>query len=399
MKFLKKSVALCSLSALAFAAGCGRDDENASKSASVSAVPDAVINAIDLADIANLKFAASTPKGRKLFSYAKSWEKMQLLGDYKKHYPQAAMCATNLTEVFEEVFGRTYQSDNVPEFRRQIAPDRSPHITWFQGDSNASIVAKLNAFHSGLSGGSIKGTGYLPVGTVLGGCKASTGRNCDGASSDGHIGMIGDVGVYPVPGSTDVNVVYYFWNNNWLRDREGMNLDRKIGYDLGLLSKYFLPENYATLGYERHWMGVPVLDVKYNAAGRALSVKRLMPELDDVDLGNPEYETFLAVPQEIRAELESNDGVRLLTPPAPAKPRFATLKVATWIKKRPVQSGELTTNEKCFVTNPATVLAYTSRAPAAGDHVQVKLAFADASCPNMTGTVYLYNPHWTLTDK
>jgi hypothetical protein len=83
------------------------------------------------------------------------------------------------------------------------------------------------------------------------------------------------------------------------------------------------------------------------------------------------------------------------------KPRSGTasLKGATLIKRSTVDSSSLSADQKCAVSDPATLLAYSNREEAAAGHMKVTLKFADASCPAFSGTVYLFGPHWEFKDN
>jgi hypothetical protein len=310
------------------------------------------------------------------------------------------MCATNLTEVFEEVFGRRYRHEAVSEFLRQLRAAGS-YEARFNGDSETSIVRKLNALHASLPASSTlaqQGRGLLPLGTVLAGCEVGT--NCLGSPSSAHIGVIGHVTKRPGPRAGTTTVVYWAWHNNWLRNLSAAQRARDLGGGLGKLNDYALPTNWPTLGYERRWMGTPWLEVVHGPLGEALSVRRVLPELDDLDLGNAGYETWLVVPAEIRSELAAGRGVEILGAPIlSARAGTAAIKMPSVLKRQPVDSSTLPASEKCTLSDPATVLAYTHRSEVVDGHVRVRLAFADVACPAFNGEAYLFAEHWALADR
>jgi hypothetical protein len=75
----------------------------------------------------------------------------------------------------------------------------------------------------------------------------------------------------------------------------------------------------------------------------------------------------------------------------------------TVIKADPVSAGSLTNStgkqdKKCSVPS-GQVFGYSDREAAAGDHMRLKLKFADASCPDMPLDVFVYAPHWQFKDE
>ncbi len=284
---------------------CGRVENSDSNIEGVARInPKIVID--DTEDANAFSFGISTPKGFELFRYARAWEVQQLSGANKAVFAQKGMCATNLTEVLEEVFGRKYNAEGVYEQMNRFG---APNVV-LSGDSRTQIAAKLNSLHNALGNANIfnQGRGLIPVGTIIAGCDLA--KNCRGFKGQEHIGMIGHAELRPsaLPGTLDV--IYFVYHNNWLRD--GINRSRDLGHGLGKLGKYALPANYKALGYERHWQETPWLRVSYNANGEALTALRLLPELDDLDPGNSKYSIHLIVPSEIRKEMAAGQ-YKLLT--------------------------------------------------------------------------------------
>lgn len=76
----------------------------------------------------------------------------------------------------------------------------------------------------------------------------------------------------------------------------------------------------------------------------------------------------------------------------------------TVLKAQPVDSSTLVNaddskpDQKCSVPR-GTVLAYHDRQPTVGNHMRLKLKFADQACPHMPTDVYVFAPHWTFNDK
>ena len=317
---LPRALALASTLTATLLNGCGAQDEGfqnpervagngldrESTLSGVSAI-NPKITPISAAELSNYSFALSTPTGANVFRYAVGWEKIQLIGANKKYFPQKAMCATNVSEVFEEVFGAKYNDAGVGNMLSKLRKSGAKNEIRFKGDSSSSIATKLNNLLSNLPAtSSFKGKGYLPIGTVVAGC--TVGRNCFGGGPDEHVGFIGNAKIFKTTSAGLTDVVYYVWNNNWLRKLDSTQRKRDLGYGLGILDKYSLPANFATLGYERRWMGVPWLKVTYNKAGAASQVVRLVPELDDLDPGNAGFDVFLVVPKEIENELAASKG-------------------------------------------------------------------------------------------
>jgi hypothetical protein len=256
------------------------------------------------AELANLDFMATTPTGTKIFKYALGWKKIQLKSPNKQVFAQKTMCATNVTEVYEEVFGSKYSDTGVGNLMADFRRNGSYEVK-FVGDTNAKIVAKLNQLNANLPAGSqLKNTGLIPTGTILSGC--TKGRNCLAGGPDEHVGMIGDAKVVSKSESGEMQVVYYAWHNNWLRNLSVDQRNRNLGFGLGKVNDYALPPNFASLGFEREWEKTPWLMVKYNKNKVAVEAQRILPELDDLDPGNGGYEVFLVVPAEIKAELAQN---------------------------------------------------------------------------------------------
>ena len=262
---------------------------------------------ISAAELSNYSFPLSTPVGKKVFQHAVGWEKVQRTGNNKRYFPQKAMCATNVSEVFEEVYGAKYNDSGVGNMLTKLRKAGATNEVRFKGDSAASIATKLNSLLKNLPSTSpYKGKGLIPLGTVLAGC--TVGRNCFGGGPDEHVGFIGNAKIFPTTSAGLTDVVYYVWNNNWLRNLSATARNRDLGFGLGILNKYALPANFSSLGYERHWMGVPWLKVTYNKAKQAQNVVRIVPELDDLDLGNAGFDTYLVVPKEISNELSAGSG-------------------------------------------------------------------------------------------
>lgn len=397
--------AALAIALLATGCGSGNPDRSGDQARTAGVAPiDPRITPIAEAALGSYSFAASTPTGRKVFRYAVGWNAQQMQGANRGYFPQAAMCATNLTEVFEEVFGRRYRHEAVGSFLDQLRAAGSYEVS-FRGDSEASIVRKLNALHAPLSAHArikTEGRGLLPVGTVLGGCEVGTA--CLGDASSAHIAMIGHASVKPGPRAGTKTILYWAWHNNWLRKLSADQRARDLGSGLGKLDAYSLPTNWPTLGYERRWMSTPWLEVVYTDAGEALSARRVIPELDDLDPGNAGFDTWLVVPAEVRAELEANTGFRTGGgfgggSDIPARAGTAAMKGITWMKRNPMQAADLPASDRCQISNPATVITYSHRSERVNDHVKVRLAFPDAACPAFGGDVWLFADHWAFRDR
>lgn len=231
---------------------------------------------------------------------SQDWSKLQLLNPFVKTYPQKAQCAVNLSKVLvgmadlDSRYSSPLVLDMINAIKRQQVPARSSsdYALLLPKQPSATYVKQLEKMYGG----------YLPIGTVVGGCLY---ENCEGEAGDGHISFVCKVtNVARDAAGLLTKATYHLCHNNWLR----RNVDpaRPLGGTLGKVGDYLVDQQKFKAGIlERQWMDTPWLEFSW-VAGKLTGVRSILPELDDLDPSQGYY-VRLAVPVEISNQLQASD--------------------------------------------------------------------------------------------
>ncbi|MBX3231070.1 MAG: hypothetical protein KIT84_37035 [Labilithrix sp.] len=250
-------------------AGCatdtGDDEDVESVEEPVTTVTNAELSAVARTRIdPNLRFDLLTRTGQNIMRASTYWGGVQ--DDYPR-FPKARMCATNVSKVLFLAGITSYDQEGV---RNLIADVRSGGgATYKMPQKKAEFIAKLNTIYGG----------HIPAGTLLAGMSIHSSN-----PGDQHVGFIGH---------TDRDGVVWIYHNNWYRpDNEG-----------GARKPHMVSEANLRRGFPREWMATPWIKIKRNASGTVTDVTSMLPALDDMDPLNKDFQSTLAIPKEIVAEL------------------------------------------------------------------------------------------------
>jgi hypothetical protein len=212
----------------------------------------------------SLHFDLLTPLGTKMMKASYYW--MGVQANYPT-YPKARMCASNVSKIMFLSGVDAYNQEGVRNLMDDVkAKGAEMHK---MPTKNAQFAAMLNTIHGG----------HLPAGTFVAG-ESLTSSN----PGDQHVGIVGH---------TDADGVVWLYNNNWYRpENEG-----------GKRMPFMVSDSNLKKGFPRQWMGIPWLKITRDASGKVTDVQDMIPAIDDMNPFNGEYQTTLAIPREILAEL------------------------------------------------------------------------------------------------
>ena len=213
-----------------------------------------------------LKFDLITPTATKMMKASYYWMAQQV---NNPTYPQPRMCASNVSKIMFLSGIDRYDQEGV---RNLVADAKSKGAeTHVMPKTTAAFVATLNTIHNG----------HLPAGTWVAGESVTSS-----AAGDQHVGIVGH---------TDADGVVWIYQNNWYRpDNEN-----------GVRKPYMVSDANLKKGFQRQWMATPWLKVTRDASGKVTNVEDMIPAIDDMNPFNGEYQTTLAIPEEIVHDLAS----------------------------------------------------------------------------------------------
>ncbi len=219
--------------------------------------------------LGNFRYEHLTPTSERVMRAARYWMRVQ---DKSPRYPMPRMCASNVSKVLflAGIYG--YDQEGVRNLIGAVR-DSGGRVLKLP-NTPQEMPAVLNQLDGGL----------LPAGTLVAGMNVNTSL-----PGDQHIGFIGH---------TDPDGTVWLYQNNWYRpESEG-----------GARRPYMVSEQNIARGYPRQWMATPWLRVRRDGNGRIVSVKSLMPQIDDMDPYNASYRVTLAIMPEVARELPAYPG-------------------------------------------------------------------------------------------
>jgi hypothetical protein len=223
------------------------------------------------------KYELITPTGERIMAAALQWQVDQEIRANAASYAQPAQCARNISKVLALAGLDRYQSPLVPQLVQQIR-------------SNGGFVRRFPKSRQAIA--SLIATefnGRLPTGALIAGCLY---ESCGGNAGDGHVAVVGDI---------DSNGALKVYHNNWYRpDNES-----------GVWKPHMIPLEWYEAGYRRKFMSTPWMDILRDPprVGAAYDVNIELPAIDDLDPTN--YYVTIAVPVEIRQEIDKRQGLVL----------------------------------------------------------------------------------------
>ena len=259
---------------LAALAGCASVDTDVEGSPAVADEPltrvsSAEQSAAALESLAAFRYDHLTPTSERVMHAARYWMRVQ---DQDPRYPNPRQCASNVSKVLflSGIYG--FDQEGV----RRLVDD-------VRAAGGRTIVLpntgdKLPAAMNQLDGG------HIPAGTLVAGMNVSSAK-----PGDQHIGFIGH---------TDPDGTVWIYHNNWYRpESEG-----------GARRPYMVSDQNLRRGFQRQWMATPWIRVRRDATGKIISVRSLMPQIDDMDPTNAEYRVTMAIVPEVLGELAQGLG-------------------------------------------------------------------------------------------
>jgi len=223
------------------------------------------------------KYELITPTGERVMAAALQWQVDQEISANAASYAQPAQCARNISKVLAVAGLNRYQSPLVPQLVEQI---RSKGGFLRRFPKSRQAIARLIASEF---------NGRLPTGALIAGCLY---ESCGGNAGDGHVAVIGDI---------NSEGALQLYHNNWYRpDNEG-----------GVWKPHMIPLAWYQAGYRRKFMATPWMDILRDPprVGAAYDVNIELPAIDDLDPTN--YYVTIAVPVEIRQEIDKRQGLVL----------------------------------------------------------------------------------------
>lgn len=260
-------LALACSPALVACAGSDESADNASEGTeAVTATPSEVAAAQATHLDPTLKFDLITPTGTKMMKASYYW--MQHQGE-NPMYPKPRMCAENVSKIMFLSGITRYNQEGV---RNLIADAKTKgaevHVMPM---TTAKFAATMNTIHGG----------HIPAGTFVAG-ESVTSSN----PGDQHAAIVGH---------EDAEGVIWLYQNNWYRP-DNENGQRK---------DFMVSDSNLKKGFQRQWMATPWIKVTRDASGKVTDVQDMIPAIDDLNPFNGEYQTTLAIPQEIVHDLAS----------------------------------------------------------------------------------------------
>lgn len=211
-----------------------------------------------------LKFDLLTPTGTKIMKA--SWYWMGVQEDYPT-YPKARMCASNVSKVMFLSGITRYNQQGV---RNLIADAKNKgaevHVMPM---TPAKFAATMNTIHGG----------HIPAGTFVAGESVKSSN-----PGDQHAAIVGH---------EDADGVLWLYQNNWYRPDN----------EKGQRKDFMVSDANLKKGFPRQWMATPWLKVTRDDSGKVTDVEDMIPAIDDLDPFNGEYQTTLAIPEEIVHDL------------------------------------------------------------------------------------------------
>jgi hypothetical protein len=248
------------------AAGCSQssdDSVDGTGDALTSATSDEVAKA-QATDVSNLQFDLLTPTSLKIMKASHYWMGVQ---SNDKRYPQPRMCASNVSKVLFLSAITRYDQEGV---RALISDVGSKGASIFKmPQDKAGFLKKLASIHGG----------HIPAGTIV------AGENVHSSNpGDQHVGVIGH---------TDPDGTVWAYHNNWYRpDNEH-----------GQRKPFMVSDENLKRGFQRQWMAVPWVKLTRDASGNVTDAAYLIPGIDDMNPFNKDYQTTLAITQEIEQDI------------------------------------------------------------------------------------------------
>ena len=233
-------------------------------------------------DVLAGSFPLITPTGIKAMSASEEWRRQQI--NYLQ-FPQPAMCASNVSVVFNRIGLQKYSSPLVPGMTAKIRSQGGISIKLPK--DRFGLTQTLNALFKG----------KIPPGSLVSGCLRA---NCTGEKGDGHISIVG---------FNDQDDILHLYHNNWYRPDN---------YNPPVRKPWMVSEAYYSRGLIRQWMTTPWLKLSRSQDGNIESLSVILPEIDDLDPTN--YFVTISIPVEIINEsaeavsMDSNGEVISLPP-------------------------------------------------------------------------------------
>jgi hypothetical protein len=288
-----------------FAGGCRPVSTCSGKKASSLCPGDASIQCCSTAaasindPVTSIATTNLTPRGSRFIVQSDSWKTIQLQRPFISSFPQKAQCANNLSKVmtmagFDFVYNSPLVMGMINGIKSRIpASTMSRDYAFMKPKQSAGVYA---AQFTNMFGG------YLPIGTVVGGCLYP---NCEGESGDGHISFVCKVTDAVWQNGALMKANFHLCHNNWLR--KGVNTSRQLIDSLGTVGQYMVDQRLYNAGtIERQWMATPWLQLQWKD-GKVSNVVSLLPEIDDLDPF--QYYLYIAIPVEITSQLKTTDRI------------------------------------------------------------------------------------------